>query len=206
MSKMGVGNLFFNLAVSFLIILSCVIISTLGDEEEYNNDEYYNDYGGSIFTGMNCEDGILVPLWPGADELSFSDRLVRGIIYFICLLYSFLGIGVYLNKLMESTETMTSQMKTVKLPDPETGDTQEIISTILNRNAANIFMVLVSSSPIIWLVIVEALGRMFQVGDLAPSTIMGSSAFNLFIVIGVIISVVPRGQVKKVQHFWTLVL
>eukprot|EP00091_Calanus_sinicus_P002597 TRINITY_DN12678_c0_g1_i1.p1 TRINITY_DN12678_c0_g1~~TRINITY_DN12678_c0_g1_i1.p1 ORF type:complete len:117 (+),score=17.99 TRINITY_DN12678_c0_g1_i1:197-547(+) len=114
MFKMGVGNLYGKLVGPFTVILSWVIIGVLSDEEAYEKEyeeDYYDDES-SNFEGINCEDGIFLAFWPGT--LSFSNRLTGGIIYFICLLYSFLGIGVYLNKLMESTETMTSLMKTVR--------------------------------------------------------------------------------------------
>ena len=150
--------------------------------------------------GINCDDGLLVPLWSGTREMSLYDMLARGIIYFLVLLYIFLGIAIYLNKLMESMETMTSLMKRVSVPDPETGKNQVIIVKIWNQTLANMFMVLGSFSPLIWIALLEVIGKGYYAGDIGPFTIMGSSAFNLFVAIGVSNSVVPKVQGRMIKN------
>merc|ERR1711892_1066685 len=107
---------------------------------------------------------------------------------------------------MESIETMTSSMKRSSIPDLETGETQVIIVKIWNPVVANMFMVLASSSPVIFLCISEILAKGFHAGYLGPFTIMGTSSFNLFLVVGIAISAVPRGQVRKANNLLVLIL
>jgi hypothetical protein len=40
----------------------------------------------------------------------------------------------------------------------------------------------------------------FEAGDLGPGTIIGSAAFNLFIITAVCNSVIPAGKVKRIKH------
>ena len=39
-----------------------------------------------------------------------------------------------------------------------------------------------------------------QAGDLGPGTIVGSAAFNLFMIIGLCMYVIPEGEVRKIKH------
>ena len=155
--------------------------------EEYGNYEDYDNSGG-----VNCQDGFIIPLWYGLDNLSIGDRILRGVIYFCILLYLLLGVAIYMNKMMESMETMTSLMKKSSVPDPETDKSQEVIVKIWNQAAANMFMVLASSSPVICLCITDIFSKGFNIDYFGPFTIMGTSAFNLFVVVGIAISAVPR--------------
>merc|ERR1711892_264798 len=168
-------------------------------EEEYPDYEYSNN-------GINCNDGVIIPLWSGTDNLSISDRIGRGVIYFCILLYLLLGVAIYMNKMMESIETMTSLMKKSSVPDPDTGESKVVIVKIWNQAAANMFMVLASSSPVICISIADIFAKGFRAGFLGPFTIMGTSAFNLFVVVGVAISAVPRGQVRKANNLLVLIL
>ena len=43
-------------------------------------------------------------------------------------------------------------------------------------------------------------GNNFKAGDLGPGTIVGSAAFNLFVIIGLCIYVVPSDEVRQVKH------
>ena len=55
-------------------------------------------------------------------------------------------------------------------------------------------MALGSSAPEILLSIIEIFGNKFEAGDLGPNTIVGSAAYNLFVIIGYCILVVPPGK------------
>eukprot|EP00091_Calanus_sinicus_P000188 TRINITY_DN10124_c0_g1_i1.p1 TRINITY_DN10124_c0_g1~~TRINITY_DN10124_c0_g1_i1.p1 ORF type:complete len:370 (-),score=40.83 TRINITY_DN10124_c0_g1_i1:25-1134(-) len=145
----------------------------------------------------------MIPLWSVGDGFSSAGI---GLLYTLVLLYLMLGIAIHLNKMMESMETMTSLMKKTSVPDPETGKTQVIIAKIWNQTVANMFMVLGSSSPIIFLCIIEIFAGGFSSGDLGPSTVIDSSAFILLVAVGLMISFVPSGQVRKVTKLGTLVL
>lgn len=43
-------------------------------------------------------------------------------------------------------------------------------------------------------------GNDFRAGDLGPGTIVGSAAFNLFVIISICIFVIPRDEVRRVKH------
>lgn len=61
-------------------------------------------------------------------------------------------------------------------------------------------MALGSSAPEILLGIIEIFGNHFEAGDLGPNTIVGSAAYNLFVIIGYCVLVVPNGEVRRIRH------
>merc|ERR1712076_188198 len=42
--------------------------------------------------------------------------------------------------------------------------------------------------------------KSFKAGDLGPGTIVGSAAFNLFMIIGLCMYVIPDDEVRKIKH------
>lgn len=40
----------------------------------------------------------------------------------------------------------------------------------------------------------------FQAGELGPGTIVGSAAYNLFVITAICVSVIPDGEVRKIKH------
>merc|ERR1739848_248537 len=52
----------------------------------------------------------------------------------------------------------------------------------------------------ILLSVVEIWAKGFEAGDLGPGTIVGSAAFNLFMIIGLCIYVIPDDEVRKIKH------
>lgn len=61
-------------------------------------------------------------------------------------------------------------------------------------------MALGSSAPEILLSIIEVVGNRFNAGDLGPGTIVGSAAFNLFVITGLCVTVIPNGEVRRIKH------
>lgn len=61
-------------------------------------------------------------------------------------------------------------------------------------------MALGSSAPEILLSIIEIFGQGFEAGELGPNTIVGSAAYNLFVIIGYCILVVPNGEIRRIKH------
>lgn len=43
-------------------------------------------------------------------------------------------------------------------------------------------------------------GHDFEAGSLGPSTIVGSAAFNMFVIIALCVYVVPDGETRKIKH------
>ena len=67
-------------------------------------------------------------------------------------------------------------------------------------------MALGSSAPEILLSIIEIFGNNFEAGDLGPNTIVGSAAYNLFVIIGYCILVVPKGETRRIKHLRVFVV
>lgn len=152
-------------------------------------------------TGINCEDGLLIPLWKGTEHLSFGDRFGRGLLYMVLMIYLFIGVAIASDKFMESIEMITAQEKEVSVKDRRTGKTQVIIVKVWNETVANLtLMALGSSAPEIMLSVIEIWAKDFKAGDLGPGTIVGSAAFNLFMIIGLCQYVIPDDEVRKIKH------
>lgn len=55
-------------------------------------------------------------------------------------------------------------------------------------------------------------GHNFDAGELGPGTIVGSAAFNMFVIIGLCVWVIPDGESRKIKHlrvffitaFWSI--
>jgi solute carrier family 8 (sodium/calcium exchanger) len=61
-------------------------------------------------------------------------------------------------------------------------------------------MALGSSAPEILLSIIEVYAQNFDAGDLGPGTIVGSAAFNMFVIIAICVWCVPSTEYKKIKH------
>jgi len=152
-------------------------------------------------TGINCEPGLIVPLWPGTEKMSLGDRFGRGLLYAVFMIYLFIGVAIASDKFMESIEMITAQEKEVSVKDRRTGKTQVIIVKVWNETVANLtLMALGSSAPEIMLSVIEIWAKDFYSGDLGPGTIVGSAAFNLFMIIGLCQYVIPDDEVRKIKH------
>ena len=151
--------------------------------------------------GVNCGDGLLIPIWRPYTKLTGGDRFGRGLLYILLMVYLFIGVGIVSDRFMESIEMITAQEKEVSIKDPKTGKSQVIIVKVWNETVANLsLMALGSSAPEILLSVVEIWAKGFKAGDLGPGTIVGSAAFNLFMIIGLCIYVIPDDEVRKIKH------
>lgn len=103
-------------------------------------------------------------------------------------MYLFLGISIIADIFMEGIEVITSQTKTIQVVDRE-GKTYMQDVAIWNATLANLtLMALGSSAPEILLSIIETLNTLGEpAGELGPSTIVGSAAFNLLVITAVCI-------------------
>jgi len=181
-------------------------IATAGDDNEENGEEE-KDVKKEENTGINCDDGLVIPLWPGTDEMSPGDRFGRGLLYAVLMLWLFIGVAIVSDKFMESIEMITAQEKEVSVKDPRTGKTQVIIVKVWNETVANLtLMALGSSAPEIMLSVIEIWAKGFKAGDLGPGTIVGSAAFNLFMIIGLCMYVIPDDEVRKIKHLRVFII
>eukprot|EP00038_Savillea_parva_P029270 m.69982 g.69982 ORF g.69982 m.69982 type:complete len:924 (+) comp8616_c0_seq1:179-2950(+) len=125
---------------------------------------------------------------------------VRIIFYGFMLVYLFAGVALLADAFMNSIETITAKEKVVNTVDLS-GHPVQYSVRIWNPTVANLtLMALGSSAPEIILSIIEVIFSDFYAGDLGPGTIVGSAAFNLFIIIGVC-SYSLGSEVKSIKAF-----
>uniref|UniRef100_A0A3Q0RW98 Solute carrier family 8 member 1b n=1 Tax=Amphilophus citrinellus TaxID=61819 RepID=A0A3Q0RW98_AMPCI len=146
-----------------------------------------------------CAAGVILPIWEPQNP-SFGDKVARATVYFVALVYMFLGVSIIADRFMASIEVITSQEKEITIKKPN-GETSTTTVRIWNETVSNLtLMALGSSAPEILLSIIEIVGHGFHAGALGPSTIVGSAAFNMFVIIGLCVYVVPDGETRKVKH------
>jgi len=149
-------------------------------------EEYYNS------EDERCMSFILIP---GIQLLS---KPFLGVVYLIFLMYLFLGISIVADIFMEAIEVITSKTTQIDVVD-EQGNHYKYEVPIWNATIANLtLMALGSSAPEILLSVIETMNTLGQpAGELGPSTIVGSAAFNLFMITAV--SILAVEEVKKIN-------
>jgi len=115
------------------------------------------------------------------------------IVYLVLLLWTFVGVAIVADVFMAAIEKITSKKATYKT---ESGHIRT--GEIWNPTVANLtLMALGSSAPEILLNVIGIFPD-YVSGELGPSTIVGSAAFNLLVIIAVCVVAIPNGQVRKV--------
>ncbi|XP_055905967.1 sodium/calcium exchanger 1 isoform X2 [Eupeodes corollae] len=151
-------------------------------------------------TTLQCQDGLMLSVWMPQDNLTFSDRFGRGLVYALAMIYLFIGVSIVSDRFMAAIEVITSKEKEVIIKKPS-GETQVIVVRVWNETVANLtLMALGSSAPEILLSVIEMFAKNFEAGDLGPGTIVGSAAYNLFVIIALCVAVIPDGEVRKIKH------
>ena len=136
-----------------------------------NMSTNYNSSSGEFdLNSYKCSDrGLIMPFiseytWP---------IWARAVLYFIFLLYLFLGIAKIADIFMVSIEQITSQRRKIKFTNYEENE-DFIEKKVWNDTVANLtLMALGSSCPEILLAIIEIVGNNFTAGELGPGTIVG---------------------------------
>uniref|UniRef100_A0A8C2BUX5 Solute carrier family 8 member 1b n=1 Tax=Cyprinus carpio TaxID=7962 RepID=A0A8C2BUX5_CYPCA len=151
--------------------------------------------GGSA----TCAPGVILPMWEPPNPSS-GDKVARATVYFVAMVYMFLGVSIIADRFMASIEVITSQEKEITIKKPN-GETTTTTVRVWNETVSNLtLMALGSSAPEILLSVIEVCGHNFEAGDLGPSTIVGRAAFNMFVIIGICVYVVTDGDHRKVKH------
>lgn len=205
MGQSGTSS-YFSLALNlsiFLLVFSHELVpasaggskSSLDMDTSANETSAHETCGGSF----ECKDGVILPIWMPLNP-SFGDKLARATVYFVGLFYMFLGVSIIADRFMASIEVITSQEKEITIKKPN-GEITTTTVRIWNETVSNLtLMALGSSAPEILLSVVEVCGHNFDAGELGPNTIVGSAAFNMFVIIGLCVSVIPEGEHRKVKH------
>mmetsp|Transcript_76032 Transcript_76032/g.180947 ORF Transcript_76032/g.180947 Transcript_76032/m.180947 type:complete len:844 (+) Transcript_76032:126-2657(+) len=159
-----------------------------------------NETTAAIFeeSGSICspgERGLILPLF-GDTEQEWPTAL-RIILYLAGLAWCFLGVAIVSDVFMGAIETITSQK--ARRFDPIKGE--YVVVVVWNATVANLtLMALGSSAPEILLSCIELFQRDLYAGDLGPSTIVGSAAFNLLVIVAVCVSAIPSPEIKKIKE------
>ncbi|XP_020605885.1 sodium/calcium exchanger 1-like [Orbicella faveolata] len=147
----------------------------------------------------DCKPGIVLPVWGG--NPSTGEIVGRAFVYLLALLFFFLGVSIISDRFMSAIEIITSKEKEIRITDKQTGKERVLTVKIWNETVSNLtLMALGSSAPEILLSAIEICGNDFNAGELGPSTIVGSAAFNLLIIIAVCVYVIPDGEVRRIKH------
>lgn len=180
------------LSIVVLLLLHMDKVHAEHSSEETNSSEACS---GSYI----CKKGVILPIWEPQDP-SFGDKIARATVYFVAMVYMFLGVSIIADRFMSSIEVITSQEREITIKKPN-GETTKTTVRIWNETVSNLtLMALGSSAPEILLSVIEVCGHGFDAGDLGPSTIVGSAAFNMFVIIAICVYVVPDGEIRKIKH------
>ena len=82
--------------------------------------------------GVNCGDGLIVPIWRPYTKLTGGDRFGRGLLYVLLMVYLFIGVAIVSDRFMESIEMITAQEKEVTVKDPKSGKNQVYLLPHIN--------------------------------------------------------------------------
>ncbi|NP_001086531.1 solute carrier family 8 (sodium/calcium exchanger), member 3 S homeolog [Xenopus laevis] len=185
--------LYFGL-VTFILFLQSLHVDA-GASNSPQNTVQNDTCSGSY----ECKEGVILPIWY-PENPSMGDKIARVIVYFVAMIYMFLGVSIIADRFMASIEVITSQEREIVVKKPN-GETSTTTIRIWNETVSNLtLMALGSSAPEILLSLIEVCGHGFLAGDLGPSTIVGSAAFNMFIIMALCVYVIPDGEIRKVKH------
>ncbi|XP_051502416.1 sodium/calcium exchanger 1b isoform X2 [Myxocyprinus asiaticus] len=185
-----------------MVILLCNVHHVTAEHAQDHGLDHSSPANKSLTCGGGpplCAPGVILPVWEPQNP-SFGDKVARATVYFVALVYMFLGVSIIADRFMASIEVITSQEKEITIKKSN-GETTTTTVRIWNETVSNLtLMALGSSAPEILLSVIEVCGHNFEAGDLGPSTIVGSAAFNMFVIIGICVYVVPDGEHRKVKH------
>ncbi|KAL8589672.1 hypothetical protein ACOMHN_027180 [Nucella lapillus] len=153
-----------------------------------------------------CKNGIFIPMWTPQGNLSPGDKAARAVVYMLTMIYMFLGVSIVADRFMAAIEVITSKEKGVVIKKSN-GETTVVNVRIWNETVSNLtLMALGSSAPEILLAAIEICHNEFVAGELGPSTIVGSAAFNLFVIIALCVSCIPDGEVRRIKHLRVFII
>jgi len=138
--------------------------------------------------------GYIAPI--GGDVERQWNPYLLGTLYFLGLCWCFLGVSIIADIFMLAIEKITSIDRIITRPD----GTKYRVRT-WNDTVANLtLMAMGSSAPEIMVNVVEITGAGFYSGDLGPSTVVGSAAFNLLVINAFCTFAILKGEVRRVKE------
>lgn len=189
-----------NLPLSRCTAVMLMVLATVTVIESNSQDNITIVASAQEDPDIKCVDGMMLSVWLPAENLTIGDKFKRGFVYFCMLAYLFIGVSIVSDRFMAAIEVITSKEKEVTIRKPD-GSTQIVVVRVWNETVANLtLMALGSSAPEILLSIIEIVAKNFNAGDLGPGTIVGSAAYNLFVIIAICVLVVPNNEVRRIKH------
>lgn len=143
-----------------------------------------------------CDSFILVP------GMTIMSNGLLAVVYFVFLIYLFLGISIISDIFMEAIEQITSSKRTFHTKD-ENGIMVQRTVNVWNPTVANLtLMALGSSAPEILLNSIQTIQELGKIpGELGPATIVGSAAFNFLVITGVSVAAVSIENEDRPAEF-----
>jgi solute carrier family 8 (sodium/calcium exchanger) len=123
-----------------------------------------------------------------------EQQILACIVYLVLLLWTFTGVAIVSDIFMSAIEVITSK-ELVNIVKDEKGEPRKIRAKLWNDTVANLtLMALGSSAPEILLSVIELLRNKMFSGELGPATVVGSAAFNLFVISAICVYSIPDGE------------
>ena len=160
----------------------------------------------SVFCGPKDECSIKGTLLPLFIEFTWPVWL-RASLYFVGLLYSFIAVFIVADIFMCSIDSITSKTREVFITDPS-GKQKAIQIPVWNGAVANLVLMSLGPrvAPEILLSLIGIIGNGFQQDKIGPSLIVGSGAFNLFVISAISVLVIPDGETRKIKKYSVFII
>ena len=128
--------------VTFVLFLNC-LRAEAGDSGDVPSAGQNNE---SCSGSSDCKEGGILPIWY-PENPSLGDKSARVLVYFVALIYMFLGVSIIADRFMASIEVITSQEREVTIKKPN-GETSTTTIRVWNETVSNLtLMALGSSAP-----------------------------------------------------------
>lgn len=151
----------------------------------------FHQWATTPTNGETCPAGLMLP--------SVAATPVNAVIYLLLLFWTFLGVAIGADVFMMAIEFITSAETISKVRVD--GGLRSFSVLVWNPTIANLtLMALGSSAPEILLSVIEIVTGGFYAGELGPSTIVGSAAFNLMVISAVCVVTIPDGESRKIKE------
>lgn len=134
----------------------------------------------TAFTDLEefCDSSLFVPGW------TLLSRNTLTVLYILMFAWLCLGINSISDIFMVAIENITSSKREIYQTDPYSGEKKKVLVPVWNPTLANLtLMAFGSSAPEIFLSVIETVTTLgAKPGELGPSTIVGSAAFNFLVI------------------------
>jgi solute carrier family 8 (sodium/calcium exchanger) len=193
--RVKIASALVSVITAFSLIAGTVAeYSWKGTDYLKREDEIFSRGRTTYFTNNDefCTSFILTPAW------NLQSRYLNGVLYLLCLIFIFVGVSIISDNFMDAITVITSAKRVANLRDAN-GNVINKEVDVWNATVANLtLMALGSSAPEIMLNVIETLMTLGQKpGELGPSTIVGSAAFNLLVISGVSILAVNEDNDER---------